>query len=66
VYPQAWAYGAGGNEDAGRVMEPRKMESGGRQDHPQGVAREKPTVCSEPEGSSPGCDTARRQDTTGI
>ncbi len=43
--PQSWAYEAGGNEEAGRVMEPRNMSSRGPQDHPHGVAREKPTGC---------------------
>jgi hypothetical protein len=40
VHPQQWEYEAGGNEEAGRVMEPRHLESCGPQDSPQAVARE--------------------------
>jgi|SRR5215831_7924546 len=32
VHTQQWAYGAGRNEDAGRVIEPRKVYSRGQQD----------------------------------
>jgi hypothetical protein len=40
VHTQQWEYEAGWNEDVGRVMEPRKMESCGPQDNPQATARE--------------------------
>ena len=33
VHTQQGAYGAGGNEDAGRVMEPRKGYRRGQEDH---------------------------------
>jgi hypothetical protein len=46
VHPQEGAYEAGGNEAAGRVMEPRHRARRGPQAQPHGVAREKPTVCS--------------------
>jgi hypothetical protein len=36
VHTQQWAYEAGGSEDAGRVIEPRKGYSRGQQDIPQG------------------------------
>jgi len=44
VQPQQWAYGAGGSEAAGRVIEPRKAYYRGQQDIPREVEREKPTV----------------------
>ena len=46
MHPQSWAYEAGGNEDAGCVLAPRKMERCGLQENPPGGARAKPTVCS--------------------
>jgi hypothetical protein len=36
VHAQQWEYGAGGSEEAGRVIEPRNVYSGGQQDIPQG------------------------------
>jgi hypothetical protein len=58
VHPQSWAYAAGGNAAAGRVMEPRKLERRGPQAHPHGVARAKPTVCSGRPAA--GLDAPRR------
>ena len=46
MHPQSWAYEAGRNEEAGRVMEPRKRERRGPQDHPHGGERATPTACS--------------------
>jgi hypothetical protein len=40
VHTQQWEYEAGGNEDVGRVREPRNMYSGDPQDIPQATARE--------------------------
>ena len=62
---QQWAYEAGGSEEAGRVMEPRNMESRGQQDSRSGIAA-KADGLQAPEGSSPGCGMASAQDTTGV
>jgi hypothetical protein len=40
VHTRQREYEAGWNEDVGRVMEPRNMESRGPQENPQAVARE--------------------------
>ena len=63
---QQWEYEAGVSEDAGRVIEPRNVYSRGQQDNPQGGAEEKADGLQAPEGSSPGCDKASAQDTTGV
>ena len=44
--PRKGPYGAGGSEQAGRVMEPRKVESRGHEESSQGCVRGKPTVCT--------------------
>ena len=43
--PRKGPYEAGCREDAGHVIEPRNVYSGGREDIPQEVSRGKPTVC---------------------
>ena len=63
---QQWAYEAGVSEDAGRVMEPRKVESRGQEDIPQGRFEGKADGVQAPEGRSPGRGRARAQDTTGV
>jgi len=60
--PQAWADAAGGHEDAGRVLEPRHMESRGQEARLSGPEAKADGV-QGPEGRRPGCDTARMQDT---
>ena len=45
MHPPSWAYEAGRNEEAGRVMEPRTRESRGPQDQPHVGARDTPTAC---------------------
>jgi hypothetical protein len=37
VPAQQWAYEAGGSEEAGRVIEPRNMYSGGQKDSRSGI-----------------------------
>jgi hypothetical protein len=61
VHTQPWASEAGGHEAGGRVMEPRKRESGGPQAMPQAAAREsrRRAVAGRPEswrrqGEGPG------------
>ena len=66
MHTQQWAYGAGGNEEAGRVIEPRNEYRGGREDIPQGGSEGKADGFQWPEGSSPGRDMASAQDTTGV
>src|SRR6266446_4055794 len=66
VPPRKGPYGAGRSEKAGRVIEPRNVYSRGRQDNPQGGGEEKADGLQAPEGSSPGCDKASAQDTTGV
>ena len=44
MHTQQWAYGAGWNEDAGRVIEPRNVYSRGQRISLK-VQRGKPTVC---------------------
>ena len=64
--PRKGPYGAGRSEKAGRVIESRNVYSRGQQDHPQGGAEEKADGVQAPEGSSPGCEKASAQDTTGV
>jgi hypothetical protein len=66
VHTQQWTYGAGWNEDAGRVIEPRKGYSRGQQDNSQGSTERNADGFQWPEGSSPGCGRASTQDTTGV
>jgi hypothetical protein len=66
VHTQQWAYGTGGSEEAGRVIEPRNAYSRGQEDIPQGGIEGKADGFQWPEGSSPGCGMARAQDTTGV
>ena len=63
---QQWAYEAGVSEEAGRVMEPRKVESRGQKDIAQGGTERKADGVQAPEGSSPACARASGQDTTGV
>jgi hypothetical protein len=56
VPAQQWAYEAGVSEEAGRVMEPRKMESRGQQDSLRGIAT-KADGWHAPEGNKPVCDS---------
>ena len=64
--PRTGPYEAGWSEKAGRVMEPRDVESRGQEDIPQGRIEGKADGLQAPEGSSPGRDMARVQDTTGV
>jgi hypothetical protein len=66
VHPQPWAYGAGGHEEAGRVIEPRKASRRGRVDIPQGGQEGKADGFQWPEGRSPEGVRASVQDTTGV
>ena len=66
MHAQQWEYGAGGSEDAGRVMEPRNEYSCGHEDISQGRNERKADGFQWPEGSSPGCAMASAQDTTGV
>jgi hypothetical protein len=66
VHTQQWTYGAGWNEDAGRVREPRKAYRCGQQDSPQGGTEGKADGFQWPEGSSPGRALASGGDTTGV
>ena len=63
---QQWAYEAGVNEEAGRVMEPRNEYSRGQQDIPQGRIEGKADGFQWPEGSSPRRAKASVEDTTGV
>ena len=53
---QQWAYEAGGSEEAGRVIEPRNMESRGPQDRLRGIET-KADGLHAPEGNNPVCDS---------
>ena len=64
--PRKGPYEAGCSEDAGRVIEPRKVYSRGHEDIPQGGTEGKADGFQWPEGSSPGCGMASAQDTTGV
>jgi hypothetical protein len=66
VHTQQWTYGAGWNEDAGRVIKPRKGYSRGQQDNSQGHTERNADGVQWPEGSSPGCGRASVEDTTGV
>ncbi len=66
MHAQQWASGAGGSEDAGRVMEPRKESSCGHEDRSQGCNERKADGFQWPEGRSPGRGMASAQDTTGV
>jgi hypothetical protein len=66
VHAQQWEYGAGGSEDAGRGMEPRKGYSRGQADIPQGGSEGKADGFQGPAGSSPGRARASAQDPTGV
>ena len=57
---------AGRSEQAGRVMEPRNVESRGQEDSPQGRFEGKGDGVHAPEGRRPGCAMASAQDTTGV
>ena len=59
-------YGAGGSEEAGRVMEPRHAERRGQQALPQGGSEGPAAGCQWPEGSSPRRAQASVEDTTGV
>jgi hypothetical protein len=50
VHTQQWAYEAGRNKDAGRVIEPRKGYSRGQQDIAQRHIEGKADGCHAPEG----------------
>ena len=52
---QQWAYDAGVSEEAGRVIEPRKMESRGQQDSLSGIEAKADGV-QAPEGNHPVYD----------
>jgi hypothetical protein len=65
VHAQQWEYGAGGSEDAGRVIAPHNEYRCGHEDIAQGGNERKADGCQWPEGSSPGRARARAQDTTG-
>jgi len=56
VPAQQWAYEAGVSEEAGRVIEPRNMYSGGQKDSLSGI-EVKADGLHAPEGNNPGCDT---------
>jgi hypothetical protein len=66
VHTQQWAYEAGRNEDAGRVIEPRKVYSRGQQDSSQRCIERKADGFQAPEGSSPRHEMASGWDTTGV
>ena len=66
VHTQQWTYGAGGSEEAGRVMEPRNEYSRGHKDIPPGSKEGKADGFYQPEGSSPEDARASVQDTTGV
>ena len=64
--PRKGPYEAGCSEDAGRVIEPRKVYSRGHEDIPPEVIEGKADGLQAPEGSSPGCGMASIEDTTGV
>ena len=64
--PRQGPYGAGCREQAGRVMEPRKVYSRGHKDIPQGGFEGKADGVQALEGSSPGRARASAQDTLGV
>jgi hypothetical protein len=66
VHPQPWAYGAGGHEEAGRVIESRNAYRRGREDLPQGSNEGHADGCQWPAGSRPAGVRASRQGTTGV
>src|SRR5215468_8255432 len=66
VHTQQWTYGAGGSEEVGRVMEPRKEYRCGHKDSPPGRQEGKADGFHQPEGSSPAGVRASSQDTTGV
>jgi len=66
VHASQEEYGAGGSEDAGRVLEPRKGYSGGQQDIPQSRSEGKADGFQWPEGRSPRRDLASGGETTGV
>jgi hypothetical protein len=66
VPAQPWAYEAGGSEEAGRGIEPRKVSSRGQEDSPQGRCEGKADGVHAPEGSNPGRGMARAPDPTGV
>jgi hypothetical protein len=66
VHTQQWAYEAGRNENAGRVIEPRKVYSRGQQDNSQRCIEGKADGFQAPEGSSPSHEMASGWDTTGV
>jgi hypothetical protein len=66
VPTQQGAYGAGWNEKAGRVIEPRNAYRRGREDIPQDGSEGKADGCQWPEGSRPEGVRASIQDTTGV
>ena len=66
MHTQQWTYEAGGSEEAGRVIEPRKEYSRGQEDIPQDWTEGNADGFQWPEGSSPGGAMARAQDTTGV
>ena len=55
MHTQQWTYGAGGSEEAGRVMEPRNMESRGQEDSLSGIEA-KADGLHAPEGNNPVSD----------
>jgi hypothetical protein len=66
VHTQRRAYGAGWNEDAGRVIVPRNGYSRGQQENSQGCTEGKADGFQWPEGSSLGHARASVEDTTGV
>jgi hypothetical protein len=66
VHTQQWTYGAGGSEEAGRVMEPRNEYSRGHKDISPEYTERKADGFHWPEGSSPERVRASGQDTTGV
>jgi hypothetical protein len=65
VHPRTGLYGAGGSEDAGRVMEPRQESSRGHQASPPGGIAGKADGFQWPEGRSPRRAQASVEATTG-
>ena len=66
MHTQQWTYGAGGSEEAGRVIEPRKEYRCGHKDSPPGRQEGKADGFHQPEGSSPAGVRASSQGTTGV
>ena len=62
---QQWAYEAGASEEAGRVREPRQRESRGQQENRSSRAA-KADGGHAPDGTTPVCDMASAQATTGV